>query len=153
MLKIFIRSNKDNVIDINDVYFNKFTFKKLEYETARKIIKEIDGVELTQDFKITSKFTEGLLDLTKLSSGCKTVLNILYNQDKVFNVTSCGRNALLLIYNMSVGNIYVDDLITPVLSNIKCSIEVVSNGGCYTFSSVSELRKWYSEVNNVCKKD
>lgn len=146
MLRMYVRGDKSNVVDVNDVYFNKFTFNKLDYSTASRIIKEIDGVELTQDFKIISKFTDGLLDLSKLSTGCKTVLNILYNQDRIFNITECGRNALILIYKLSVGNVYVMDLVTPVRSNIKCDIEVVYNDSTCKFSSISDLRNWYSEV-------
>lgn len=146
MLKIYIKTNKENVININDVYFNKYTFGKLDYATSKSIIKEIDGVELTQDFKIISKFTNGVLDLTKLSTGCKTVLNILYNQDKVFNMSECGMNAVSLIYNLSVGNVYVDTLVTPLTRDIDCDVEVISDRGCCNFKTISELRKWYSEV-------
>lgn len=146
MLKMYIKTNKENVININDVYFNKYTFGKLDYATSKSIIKEIDGVELTQDFKIISKFTNGVLDLTKLSTGCKTVLNILYNQDKVFNMSECGMNAVALIYNLSVGNVYVDTLVTPLTRNIDCDVEVISDRGCCNFKYISELRKWYSEV-------
>ena len=146
MLKVYIKVNKENVININDVYFNKYTFRKLDYKTAKSIIKEIDGVELTQDFKIISKFTNSALDLTKLSTGCKTVLNVLYNPNKVFNMSECGMNAVSFIYNLSEGNVYVDTLVTPLTKNIDCNIEVISDRGCYNFQSVSDLREWYSEV-------
>ena len=146
MLKIFIKEDIENVININDVYFNKYTFKKLEYETTKNVVKEIDGVELTQDFKIISKFTDSILDLTKLSTGCKTVLNILYNQDKVFNISECGLNAISLIYEMSVGNVYVNTLVTPLLKDMDCNIEVVVKKASYNFASISDLRSWYSEV-------
>ena len=48
MLKIFIKENTENVININDVYFNKYNFKKLEYETSKKIIKEAGNVGLDE---------------------------------------------------------------------------------------------------------
>ena len=107
MLKIFIKEDIENVININDVYFNKYTFGKLDYATSKSIIKEIDGVELTQDFKIISKFTNGILDLTKLSTGCKTLLNVIYlieynkyPQVKAINCTECGWNALEQIFEL-----------------------------------------------------
>lgn len=146
MLRIFIRKSTENVVNVNDVYFNKYTFRMLDYEKAKEIIKEIDGVELTKNFKIVSKFTGSELDLTKLSTGCKTILNILYNQDEIFNISECGINALSHIYKLSIGNIYTSTLVIPLLEDFSCDIEVISGKGQYRFVTVSELRNWYSEV-------
>jgi len=66
-----------NVITANDSYFNRYTFQELDYKQAKEIIKSIDGVDLINDFKIKSQFTDGELDLSKLSTGCKTTLNVV----------------------------------------------------------------------------
>ena len=146
MLQVFIRQKGDNVVDINDVYFDKFTFKKLDYFAAKDIISKIDGVELTEDLKIVSKFTKGVLDLSKLSTGCKTALNIVCNTDKIFNISECGKNALAVIYKLSVGKVYIYDLVTPLNDDISCNIKVQSKWGTYTFYNISDLKDWYSEV-------
>ena len=65
MLNLYL-SKPDNVINLNDGYFSKFTFDLLEFEQAKKIIMSIDGVELTDDFMIVSKFTSGKVDLSNI---------------------------------------------------------------------------------------
>lgn len=145
MLNIYLNCNKSNIIELNDVYFNKYTYKLIDYNIAKRIIKEIDDVELTEDFMIVSKFTNGLLDLSKLSTGCKTVLNIVFNTDKIFNISECGVNALSIIYSKSIGNAYANYIVTP-LRDISCDIKVVYKDSSYNFKEIDELRNWYSEV-------
>ena len=52
-------------------------------------------------------------DVDKLSAGCKTVLNVLYNPDKVFCLKECGNNALEVLYNLEAGNVYSDYALIP----------------------------------------
>ena len=87
MITIF-KNKKDipqnmEYVELNDIYFNQNTALKLD-EKAEKIIETIDGAKLISKFKIHSKFNGIVLDVDKLSAGCKTVLNVLYNPDKVF---------------------------------------------------------------------
>ncbi|MGN0485589.1 MAG: DUF4869 domain-containing protein [Lachnospiraceae bacterium] len=146
MLRLFLNKAVADKVSLNDVYFNKYTFRKLDYTTASKIIQMIDGVQLTDEMKIISKFTDGAMDLTKLSTGCKTVLNIWYNQDTVFDISECGKNALSVIYKQSVGCAYAKDLVTSLRNDLDCDIEVVSPYGTKKFTKVSKMRDWYSEV-------
>lgn len=44
--------------------------------------------------KIYSRFGEIVLDIDRLSTGCKTVLNVLYFPDEIFCLKECGKNAL-----------------------------------------------------------
>ena len=87
MITIF--KNKNDIpqdmeyIELNDIYFNQNTALKLD-EKAEKIIETIDEAKLISKFRICSKFNDSVLDVDKLSAGCKTVLNVLYNPDKVF---------------------------------------------------------------------
>ena len=69
--------------ELNDVFFNKKTVTLLD-ERAKEIIRQIDGSEMVSNFAIKSRFNGMLLNIDRLSTGCKTVLNILYNPDRVF---------------------------------------------------------------------
>ena len=81
-------------VELNDIYFNQNTARKLD-DRAQKVIEIIDEAKLISKYKICSKFNDIVPDVDKLSAGCKTVLNVLYNPDKVFCLKECGNNALV----------------------------------------------------------
>ena len=142
MLKIYL-DEPQNVITANDSYFNRYTFQELDYKQAKEIIKSIDGVDLINDFKIKSQFTDGELDLSKLSTGCKTALNVVTYPEKNFTAIECGLNALNVIYQKSIGNIYMRELITSITENINCDILVIAKNGEKAFSDTKSMCDWY----------
>ena len=83
------------LVALNDVYFNKYTSDMLD-EKAANIIKKIDCSEMLDKYTIRSRFNGNVLNIDKLSTGCKTVLNIMYNPDKVFDICECGDNAKVM---------------------------------------------------------
>ena len=85
------------VIELNDVFFNKYTSEKID-ERASDIIQEIDQSNMVDKYTIRSRFDGSVLNIDKLSTGCKTVLNVMYNPDKIFDIRECGENALDMIY-------------------------------------------------------
>lgn len=116
MITIF--KNKNDIpqdveyVELNDIYFNQNTARKLD-DRAQKVIGIIDQAKLIGKYKISSKFNDIILDVDKLSVGCKTVLNVLYNPDKVFCLKECGNNALEVLYNLEAGNVYSDYALIP----------------------------------------
>ena len=73
----------------------------------------------------SSKFKGEAIRVSELSTGCKTILNTVFNKDKVFALRECGQNAITYMYNLdSDVHIYHEYLITSV----NRSIDVV----CYT---------------------
>lgn len=102
---ITIYKNKQNIpsnmeyIELNDTFFNQNTAIRLD-SYAKKIIEQIDEAELIGKYKIMSKFNQVVLDVDRLSTGCKTVLNVLYFPDKVFCLKECGENALEILYKL-----------------------------------------------------
>lgn len=66
-----------------------------EYDKAEWIINQIDEAVLVGKYKIRSRFDDMILDTDKLSVGCKTVLNVVYNPNKVFCLKESGNNALI----------------------------------------------------------
>ena len=98
---------KDSVdwIIQNDLYFNLHTGNEEMSEKEVQLIKEIDHAELTEDKHIVTRY--GLGTIRNLSSGCKTLLNIVKHPDKVVCVEECGPNVLKVIFGMNDIKIYM----------------------------------------------
>lgn len=130
------------IVKLNDVYFNKYTAQMLD-NRANAIIEKIDHAELTGPYTIKSRFDETTLNTDKLSSGCKTVLNIMYNPDKVFDIRECGDNALDMIYSLDEGKICCD---YPLISFDMTRVNVYdkSKKKCREIDDYEELKEWWS---------
>ena len=92
-------SRKMIVEKFNDTFFNKHTTEMLD-ERADSIISQIDKSRMIDKYSIASRFDGTRLNIDKLSTGCKTALNIMYNPDRIFDVSECGENALEVIYTL-----------------------------------------------------
>ncbi len=143
MITIFKDKNdipKDmEYVELNDIYFNQNTARKLD-DRAKKVIEIIDGAKLIGKYKIYSKFNDVVLDIDKLSSGCKTVLNVLYNPDKVFCLKECGNNALEVLYTLDAGNVYSDYALIPLEMAAVC---VQTSVGKKEICDYEELKEWW----------
>lgn len=143
MITIF--KNKDDIphdmeyIELNDIYFNQNTAHKLD-DRAKKIIEIIDEAKLISKYKICSKFNDIVLDVDKISTGCKTVLNVLYNPDKVFCMKECGNNALELLYNLETGSVYSDYALIPF---DMAAVSVRTSLGKKEIYDYEELKEWW----------
>lgn len=127
-------------IELNDVFFNQNTASILD-ERAEKIIEDIDGSKQVGKYKIRSRFDDIILDIDKLSAGCKTVLNVLYNSDKVFCLKECGNNALEIVYSLDQGNVYSDYALIPF--DVE-SVNVRTASEDKVISDYEELKEWWS---------
>ena len=127
----------------NDIFFNKNTSELLD-EHAKEIIRQIDSSELSGKYAIKSRFNGMLLNIDRLSTGCKTVLNILYNPDRVFDIRECGENALDVLYALPCGNIYCD---YPLISFDMQTAEVCDKTGKRVICSYDELKEWWTGEN------
>lgn len=144
MITIF--KNKNDIpqemeyIELNDVYFNQNTALTLD-EKAGKLIELIDEARLISRFKICSRFNDTVLDVDKLSTSCKTVLNVLYNPDKVFCLKECGNTALEILYGFEEGNVYSDYAIIP-LEMDRVAAQTAAETKVIT--DYEELKAWWS---------
>ena len=127
-------------IELNDVFFNQNTASILD-ERAEKIIEDIDGSKQVGKYKIRSRFDDIILDIDKLSAGCKTVLNVLYNSDKVFCLKECGNNALEIVYSLEQGNVYSDYAMIPFDME---TVNVRTSSGIKEVSDYEELKEWWN---------
>lgn len=142
---ITIYKNKHNIpsnmeyVELNDIFFNQNTAARLD-GYAKKIIEQIDEAELISKYKIKSKFNDVILDVDHLSTGCKTVLNILYFPDKVFCLKECGENALEILYSLKKGCVYSDYALIPFDID---TLEVSVDSGAKIIDDYEELREWW----------
>jgi len=126
-------------VELNDIYFNQNTARKLD-DRAKKVIGIIDEAKLISKYKICSKFNDIVLDVDKLSAGCKTVLNVLYNPDKVFCLKECGNNALEVLYNLETGNVYSDYALIPFE---MAAVSVQTSSEKKEICDYEELKEWW----------
>ena len=92
------KSDSKDWIFHNDLYFNLNTGNEEMSQKEIDLIQQVDAAKLTPDKHIETKY--GLGTIRNLSSGCKTLLNIVKNPDKVVNVEECGPNVLRIIFTM-----------------------------------------------------
>ena len=143
---ITIYKNKDDIpkdkeyIELNDVYFNQNTSSLLD-DRSVGIIESIDGSKLISKYKIRSRFNDITLDVDKLSTGCKTVLNVMYNPDKVFCLKECGSNALQMLYGLEEGSVYSDFALIPFEMP---AVNAWTSSGLRKISDYEELKEWWN---------
>ena len=134
-----IPSDKDYV-ELNDVFFNQNTVSKID-DRANAIVEKIDASKLIGKYKMESKFNGVTLDIDCLSTGCKTVLNVLYFPDKVFCMKECGDNALEVLYGLETGTVYSDYAVIPFDMN---KVKVFDENGTRVIEDYEELKEWWN---------
>ena len=83
------KKNLKDWIFQNDLYFNLNTGNEEMSQKEIDLIQQVDAAKLTPDKHIETKY--GLGTIRNLSSGCKTLLNIIKHPDKVVNVENVDR--------------------------------------------------------------
>lgn len=144
---ITIYKNKKDIpedmdyVELNDVFFNQNTVSRLD-DRANDIVEQIDASKLMGKFKIKSKFSGVILDVDRLSTGCKTVLNVMYFPDKVFCLKECGDNALEILYGLESGAVYSD---YAIISFDMEKVKVSDENGVKVVSDYEKLKEWWSD--------
>ena len=131
------------LVQLNDVYFNKYTVNLLD-DRARSIVSRVDDSELIDNYTMKGKFDDTIMNTDKLSTGCKTVLNVMYNPDKIFDIRECGENALDLIYALEDGQVYCE---YPVISFDMKTVKAVDRNGEHVITDYDELKEWWQHDN------
>ena len=132
--------NSMELIDLNDIYFNKYTVELLD-DKAAALIEQIDRAKMLSKYTISSRFNGTVLNIDKLSTGCKTALNIMYNPDKIFDICECGDNALDVIYALAQGNVYCS---YPFISFDMKKVNVCDKQGTRVIDSYEALKEWWT---------
>lgn len=116
-------------IECNDIYFNSVQLK--DNEITRCILQYIDKAQYSSPYTFISRdSTLGDLNKSLLSTGCKTILNILYNPNICFDIAECGQNALEALSLLDSGIVYWDKPTLFLLHDTDCNI--LYNGKQYS---------------------
>ena len=112
MLNIYLYKPQGSNVHIdNDLYFDTVTISKIKTKEMLPIVQDairtVDKCTLDETTMLTSgPFGEGA-SLTNLSTGCKTLLNVMLNENEIFFGSECGGNAKEELFNWGYGNIYI----------------------------------------------
>ena len=131
-------NSKDWILQ-NDLYFNLNTGNEEMSQKEIDLIWQIDEAKLTPDKHIETKY--GLGTIRNLSSGCKTLINIVKHPDKVVNVEECGPNVLKIIFAMENIKIYMS---RPTLFDIPDNAKIRFNNSDIVTGS-SGYNAWWSK--------
>ncbi len=127
-------------VELNDLFFNQNTVSKLD-DRANAIVEKIDASKLIGKYKMESKFNGVTLDIDCLSTGCKTVLNVMYFPNMVFCMKECGDNALEVLYGLETGAVYSDYAIIPFDME---TVKVSDKNEVRVISDYEELKEWWN---------
>ena len=91
MLQIFFGDMPEAIYNTSLYFNNTYLDKWLMDPFARKIIKSVDKASVLSGRAIDSKAL-GVIPVTQLSGGTKTLLLMYNNPEKIFNASTCGDN-------------------------------------------------------------
>ena len=131
----------------NDLYFNLNTSNEEMTPDDIEMIRQVDDAILTPDRHIQTKY--GLGTIRNLSSGCKTLLNIMKHPDKVVCVEECGPNVLKQIFKLNDIKIYMS---RPSFTEIPDNAELRFNNE-EIVTGKSGYDAWWSREYERREKD
>lgn len=111
-------------IDYNDLFFESTQLNSDSLTSY--ILNTIDKATYNSpDTFIGRDKNLGALNKENLSTGCKTLLNIISNTDKCFNVAECGQNCLEMLAYIKDGNIlWKLPVLHCILDGKHCDINI-----------------------------
>ena len=141
------KDSKDWIIQ-NDLYFNLNTGNEEMTENEKNLILQVDEAKLTSDKHIETRY--GLGTIRNLSSGCKTLLNIVKHPDKVVCVEECGPNVLKIIFAMDNIKIYMS---RPTLTEISEDAKIRFNDSDIVIGNRGYQAWWSKEYERRAEND
>ena len=119
-----------NVITQNDVYFNG-AVELTGSEIGSKVLSYIDKARYCSSRSFYSIATSTVpVDKNQLSTGTKTLLNVLNAPEICFNLCECGDNALELLPLITDGKVYWEIPFVAYTGNPDC--DIIYGGKKYT---------------------
>lgn len=110
MLNIYYGPMKEAVYNTSVYFDNTYFDSWLQNDFSKDMIKDIDDAKVLGPMAVESKAL-GVIPVTKLSGGLKTLL-LMYNKpDRVYNASTCGDNCakwILKIAKKRVGDITIN---------------------------------------------
>lgn len=116
---------------LNGPYFDSTSLR--DDEETRKILKTVDKAVYMSPYTYKRLDRQGELNLENLSTGCKTLLNILYNPDKCFDTIECGPNALAILPIITDGHALWEHPCAFKWEDMECDIDFHDETGIKHF--------------------
>ena len=91
MLNIYFGQTEKAIYNTSVYFNNVYLDNWLEDDFSRKMIKSIDKAVVLSGQAVESKIL-GVIPVTKISGGLKTLLLIYHEPEKIFNASTCGDN-------------------------------------------------------------
>lgn len=116
--RLFEQGNNTFILD-NDAWFNIHCKHDIDFNMVDvgNIIYNIDGVKCKEHNYCNSRFNSAAqMSVDNLSTGCKTVINVVTFKDNVFNITECGANALTCLFAYDISSVLITDCIVLPLN-------------------------------------
>lgn len=111
------------VVMNNNLFFDARTLIRND-ALVLDILKSIDKAVYNSELTFIGRTLElGALSKSMLSTGTKTLLNIISYPDKCFNVVECGNNALKFIPKLKQGHILWEMPVVVCRDKPECDIE------------------------------
>lgn len=115
-----------DIVQNNDAYF-AINSKIPDTSEARQILDYVDNADYFSDSLFTSRYPYlGTMSGLFLSTGAKTLLNVLQHPDECFTLIECGSNALRLMHLFKEGNVYCPKFGIYVDGDPSC--DIICNG-------------------------
>ena len=145
MLNFYDKRDNINPIMSNDIFFNAHT-KIQDLDIVKDILKIVDKAERLSDLTFIGRSNKfGPLDKQCLSTGTKTLLNIIQYKEKCFNISECGINVLELLPLLD-GNVYCNHYINFPITKENKNSQIKYRGKL--FSNLIDFNEYYEEVYN-----
>lgn len=91
MLKVYYGDMADAIYNTSVYFNNTYLDSWLEDDFSKRIIKDIDKASVLSARAIDSKIL-GVIPVTSLSGGAKTLLLMLHEPENIYNASTCGDN-------------------------------------------------------------
>lgn len=116
-------SSNIRVIKNNDSFFDVMT-DLTNTELVCEILRTVDKAEFNSSQTFIGRTKElGALHKSMLSTGTKTLINIIHHPEICFNVAECGNNALQFIPKITEGHILWELPVVVCRDRPKCDID------------------------------
>lgn len=142
MLNIYLE-NCNDVILCNDYFFSTETYSLvLEDKKLRDLIETIEDVKFVDKRNVISKFNQECIGLNLISTGCKTVINIVTHPELIFTSDECGINLLEYIYKIKMGSIFMRNIRYPAC-NVENDLLLHIGNREIPFINTNAIREWF----------
>ena len=130
MLKIQYGEMPQAIFNTSLYFNNTYLDNWFDTDIAKEILKKIDKAEILSPQAVNTKAL-GIIPMTQISGGAKTLLLMLNEPDKIYNASTCGNNCSRLI--LKIADYLKQDLVINLhhlmdFGTQKFEIQILNSG-------------------------